>query len=118
MPRLAFGAVNLLFGSIALIPAALWIVGIPSAWPGLPALFGVAFLGLGSTAPGTLILLQVIRDAGSSYLSLVNYQVPVWAVFFGTVFLNESLPPQFLIALALILLGLFVSSKGRLPSES
>ena len=118
VPRLAFGAVNLLIGSIALIPAALWIEGIPSTWPGLPALFGVAFLGLGSTALGTLILLQVVRDAGPSYLSLVNYQVPVWAVFFGTVFLDEPLPPQFLIALALILLGLFVSSKDRLPSES
>ncbi len=34
-------------------------------------------MGLGSTALGTLILLQVIRDASPSYLSLVNYQVPV-----------------------------------------
>ena len=118
VPRLAFGAVNLLVGSIALMPAALWIEGIPTAWPGVPAVFGVAFLGLGSTALGTLILLQVIRDAGASYLSLVNYQVPVWAVFFGTVFLGETLPPQFLVALALILLGLYFSSRDRLPSGS
>ncbi len=113
VPRLPFGAVNLLVGAVVLVPVALWIEGVPSASPGLPAIFGILFLGIGSTAVGTLILMRVIRDAGASYLSLVNYQIPVWAMIFGTTLLDEPLPPQFLIALALILVGLFISNRGR-----
>ena len=48
-------------------------------------------------------------------MSLVNYQVPVWAVILGLVFLDEVVPPQFAGALALILAGLAVSQL-RLPA--
>ncbi|MCP5073240.1 MAG: EamA/RhaT family transporter, partial [Rhodobacteraceae bacterium] len=44
---------------------------------------------------------------------LVNYQVPVWAVVFGVLLLDESLPSQFLGALALILAGLAISQSRR-----
>jgi hypothetical protein len=42
-------------------------------------------------------------------MTLVNYQVPVWAVLPGLVVLGEELPPQFVGALALILGGLAIS---------
>jgi drug/metabolite transporter (DMT)-like permease len=51
----------------------------------------------------------VIQSAGPSFLGLVNYQVPVWAVLIGMVVLGEALPTQFLAALTLILAGLAVS---------
>ena len=54
----------------------------------------------------------VVRGAGPSFLTLTNYQVPVWAVIFGLVFLGEALPPPFFGALGLILAGLWVS-RGR-----
>jgi drug/metabolite transporter (DMT)-like permease len=56
-----------------------------------------------------VLLVYVIQSAGPSFLSLVNYQVPVWAVLIGMVVLGEELPPQFIVALALILAGLAVS---------
>ncbi len=56
-----------------------------------------------------MLLVYVIQSAGPSFLSLVNYQVPVWAVLIGMVVLGEDLPPQFIAALALILAGLAVS---------
>jgi drug/metabolite transporter (DMT)-like permease len=61
------------------------------------------------TALATVMLVYVVQSAGPSFMSLVNYQVPVWAVILGLVFLGEALPPQFLGALALILGGLAVS---------
>ena len=54
-----------------------------------------------------------IQNAGPSFLSLVNYQVPVFAVVFGVLLLGEELPGQFLGALAVILLGLAVSQVRR-----
>jgi drug/metabolite transporter (DMT)-like permease len=54
----------------------------------------------------------LVRRAGPPFLSLVNYQVPVWAVIIGAVILNETLPGHFLMALVVILSGLFISQLG------
>jgi len=52
---------------------------------------------------------RVITTAGSLFMSLTSYQVPIWSVLFGVLLLGEALPPQLFIALALILLGIAVS---------
>jgi drug/metabolite transporter (DMT)-like permease len=44
---------------------------------------------------------------------LVNYQVPVWAVVIGALVLDEALPGHFLMALIVILTGLFIAQLGR-----
>ena len=51
-------------------------------------------------------------------MSLVNYQVPVWAVILGMLVLSEALPGQFVLALGLILIGLAISQNWeRLKSR-
>ena len=104
----AFGAAALSVASVLLVPSALWVEGLPAS-PGATPLLAVLYLGLGPTALATLMLVRVIRSAGPSFLGLVNYQVPVWSVVFGVSFLGEHLPPQFLMALAVILGGLAIS---------
>lgn len=107
-PQMAFSSAALLIASVLLVPVALIFEGIP-AMPNQTALFGVLYLGLFPTALATVILVYVIKAAGPPFLSLVNYQVPVWAVVIGMVVLNETLPGQFVWALGLILIGLGVS---------
>ena len=107
-PYLSFAAGGLLLASFMIVPIALLVEGVP-AWPDLPALLGVLYLGLFPTALATFLLVYVIQSAGPSFMSLVNYQVPVWAILIGMVVLDEQLPPQFIGALALILAGLAVS---------
>ena len=70
---------------------------------------GLAYLAIFPTAIATILLTVLIRRAGPPFLSLVNYQVPIWAVIFGAVILDESLPGHFLLALGVILGGLFLS---------
>ena len=115
-PTLSFGTAGLLVASAISIPLALCVEGWPAS-PPLPALVGVLYLGIFPTALATIALVYVVPSAGPSFMSLVNYQVPVWAVILGLVVLDEELPPQFLGALALILFGLVISqlrvSQGR-----
>ena len=84
------------------------VEGVPSIAP-VPAMLGVTFLGLFTTAFATIILVTIINSAGPSFLSLVNYQVPIWAVVFGVGLLGETLPSQFLYALGLIISGVAIS---------
>jgi drug/metabolite transporter (DMT)-like permease len=116
-PFLSFGAGGLLVATAAILPLALGIEGWP-AEPGLPALLGLLYLGIFPTALATVMLVYVVQSAGPSFLSLVNYQVPVWAVVIGLVVLGEALPPQFLAALGLILAGVAVSQMPRARGHS
>lgn len=105
----AFGVIALIAASAMIAPVALAVEGAPH-WPGSARpVLALLYLGLGSTAAATLLLVHVIRTAGPSFLSQVNYHVPVWSVVLGAAVLSETLPPQFLIAAALILGGLALS---------
>ena len=47
-------------------------------------------------------------------MSMVNYQVPLWAIAFGVFFLREEVPTSFIAALGLIMIGLAISqSKAK-----
>ncbi len=109
---LPYSAAGLLVGTIGMVPVALYFEGIP-AIPDQPALFGIFYLGLFPTALATILLVNVITRAGPTFMSLVNYQVPIWAITFGVVFLGEKLPSSFIWALLLILFGLGVSQWKR-----
>ena len=109
---LSYSAAGLLLGTIGMVPVALYFEGLPNV-PDTSAILGVIYLGLFPTALATIMLVNVINKAGPTFMSLVNYQVPIWAVVFGIVFLNEQLPPSFLGALALILVGLSISQWRR-----
>lgn len=107
-PTLSFGAASLLVATLVSVPLALWFEAWPAA-PPWPAVAGLLYLGIFPTALATIALVYVVNAAGPTFMSLVNYQVPVWAVILGMVVLGETLPPQFLLALGLILAGLAVS---------
>lgn len=109
---IAFSTLALLLASVMILPVALLVEGVPTVMPPASALMALAYLGLLPTAFATLILVHVIRTAGPTFLTLTNYHVPVWSVIFGTLILAEPLPPQFMIALAVILLGLLISRIG------
>ncbi len=109
---LSYSAAGLLVGTIGMVPVALYFEGVPTI-PNTQATLGILYLGLFPTALATIMLVNVINKAGPSFMSLVNYQVPIWAITFGVVFLNEILPASFLSALALILVGLGISQWKR-----
>ncbi len=105
---MAFSAAALLMGALVAVPIALVVNGVPAA-PTLPALAGMLYLGVFPTALATIMLVFIVKTAGPPFLSLVNYQVPIWAVIIGMVVLKEALPSSFIWALGLILAGLAVA---------
>ena len=105
---IALAAIGLAVGAVPLLPAMLIVEGLPGASTG-EAMLAILFLGLVPTALAALLRVQVIQTAGSVFMTLVNYQVPVWSMIFGALVLSEALPLRFFAALALILTGIAVS---------
>ena len=108
VPTLVYSAYGLLIGLISIIPIALFVEG-PPTMTSVSASLAMLYLGLFPTALATLLLVWMIQTAGPTFLSLVSYQIPLWAVFFGVVVFSDPLPSSFLMALMLILVGLAIS---------
>ena len=101
---------GLVVGTLFLLPIALLIEGVPQ-WPETTALIATIYLGLFPTALATILLVGIINSAGPAFMSMVNYQVPLWAIAFGVIFLGEKVPTSFIAALGLIMLGLAISQR-------
>lgn len=111
MDQIGYSAGALLIAALVTVPGALIVEGVPQV-PQATPLLALVYLALGPTAVAALILVRTIRSAGPTFLSLVNYMVPVWAVIFGAALLSEALPASFLLAAALILSGVAISQRG------
>ncbi|MDX1656599.1 MAG: DMT family transporter, partial [Candidatus Competibacteraceae bacterium] len=96
--------------SLVMVPITPW-----DAFAGLeigtPATWAVLGLGLVCTALATVVYFALITSAGPTFLSLINYLIPLWALALGALFLGERLDWNALVALGLILLGVGLSQR-------
>ena len=113
--ELALSTGSLMVAALILTPVALIFDGLPKQ-PSFTGAMAILYLGLIPTALAFIIKVAVTRSAGPSFMTLTNYQVPVWSVVFGSLFLGEILPVTLFIALGLILLGLAITQKTILQS--
>lgn len=111
--RLALSALVLTLAAGMILPLALVVEGWPSAL-NTKSLLALLYLGALPTGVAQVLLVQVNREAGPSFFSLVNYMVPVWSVILGALVLGEALPPSLLAAMTLILVGVGMSQWGAL----
>ena len=80
-------------------------------------ILSLLFLSIFCTAIATVIYYKIIINSGPNFLSLVNYPVPIFAVFLGVTFLNEKLEISSIIALALVLIGIYISQIKKTNSQ-
>ena len=73
----------------------------------------VVLLGLFPTGLATLIYFAVIARAGPSFLSQINYLIPVWALLMGIALMNEPFSLHAFLALVVILTGIAIAGRGR-----
>ena len=105
---------------ILLIPAAL---EFPSSPPSANALASIAVLGIVCTAMAMLLMFYLVHHAGASRASVITYINPVVATLLGVLVLHEHLGIGGFVAFALILLGSWLATRGKvsrskMPSEA
>ncbi len=74
-----------------------------------PALLAIVVLGIVATALAPLLYFELVRRAGPSFLSQINYLIPVWAVLTGMIFLGEMPDWSAVAGMGLILSGIAFS---------
>ncbi|HEY1017264.1 MAG TPA: EamA family transporter [Herpetosiphonaceae bacterium] len=108
----AFG--QMFAGAILLAPLALIVDHnawqVPSA-SSLVGLLGLAVLGTGIAQ---ILYFSLVKQVGATRTSQVTYLLPLFALFWGWLFLDEPLRPDMLIGLAIVLVGV-VAVNGKWP---
>jgi drug/metabolite transporter (DMT)-like permease len=105
---------SMIGGALVLLPFA--VLQLPDEVPGWRALASVAALAVAGTALAQLAVFRMLRFHGAARLSLVTYLLPVTALAYGVLLLDERLSVAAVAGLALILPGVALGSGAlRLP---
>ena len=81
------------------------------------SLLSLFYLGLFPTAIAFVLRFHLISKAGPVFLSYVAYLIPVFAIFWGYIFLKETISQDTLIGIILILLGVFLSQRTNVQNS-
>ncbi|MBA2568572.1 MAG: DMT family transporter [Actinobacteria bacterium] len=106
--NLVLAAASIMWGAILLLPFGL--LQAPSELPGWKAVGSVAALAILGTVIGQLLFFRLIFSYGSARAALVVYLLPVTALFYGALLLDETIKVQAIVGLALILVGTALGS--------
>ena len=108
-PLMIRSAGVLISSAIIMVPLAL-IVDAP--WrlePSINGYMAMIYLGIFPTALATVVLFYLIQQRGANFVAYANFLIPIFAVFWGSMFLDEELSIQAVMALVIILGGMLVS---------
>jgi drug/metabolite transporter (DMT)-like permease len=97
-------------GAAAIMVAPLGLSQLPADVPPAKTIAAVVALGALGSGLAYLLYFAIIASAGASRAILVTYLVPAFALFYGAVFLDESITPTALVGLALILGGVALAT--------
>lgn len=112
-PRFSMLALLMLIGSAIMLPVSFWLESPLTLSPSWQAMGAVAVLAVGPTAIATLLILVIIKRQGASFLSQINFMVPLFGVLLGWLILSETLAISDWVALLIILLGVALSRRGN-----
>jgi drug/metabolite transporter (DMT)-like permease len=101
-------AASVTWGTIFLFP--LGAAQAPSHLPSWGVIASILALALPGTVAGQLIYFRMIFRYGSARASLVVYLLPVTALFYGALLLNEPITASAIVGLVLILTGTALGS--------
>lgn len=110
LPAVVFVTGSQLGAALALLPLLpFWL---PAAQPGMTVISAVVALALLSTSLAFLVYFQLLREVGATRTLTVTYLIPVFAIAWGMLFLDESLTTTMLLGCALVLLGVGLANAG------
>jgi drug/metabolite transporter (DMT)-like permease len=108
VPALATATGSQIGATLALALPALWLW--PATMPSLKAWLALIVLGTACTGLAYILFFRLIETAGPARALTVTFLVPVFALFYGAVFLGEEITQWMLICAVVIVCGVALST--------
>lgn len=107
---------QLMIGSVAMIVIA--SPTIPSAHLHFDSLAAAIALGVAASGFGYIIFYYLLNNLGGTRTSTVTFLLPVTAVFWGLVVLHEQVTVAMLVAMVVILAGVYLTTRRPRASRT
>lgn len=117
IPPLSLAFLALMIGTIILLPIALATDGMLTSLPSSTTLMALIYLGVFPTGIAYILRFYLINKVGYSAFAMSVNLIPVFGILMGVVLLGEPLRPQVILALILVLLGLYFMRSGGGPKN-
>ena len=85
---------------------------IPDDFGNIEYITAIFILGIFCTAIATIIYFQILQTSGATFISIMNYLIPIWAIIFGVIFFKEDAAWHYFIGLVIIIAGIQISQKN------
>ncbi|VTU24690.1 putative DMT superfamily transporter inner membrane protein [Variovorax sp. SRS16] len=108
VPALATATGNQIGATLLLALPAWWLW--PAHMPSLHAWLALVAVGTACTGLAYVLYFRLIESAGPARALTVTFLVPVFALFYGAVFLDEQITPWMLVCAAVIVCGVALST--------
>lgn len=112
MKPVPFTTLALGIGAFALVILAVFFEGVPKQVPGTKAMLALLWLGLFPTGLAYILRFYLVRKVGVSTFAIGMNTIPVFGIIFGAILLNEAVEVNTMIALGLVISGLFIARLG------
>ena len=107
VPSMAIATGSQLGASIGLAAPMVWFW--PNQSPSLPAWMGIAVVGVFCTGVAYVLFFRLIDKVGVTGTLTVTFLIPVFAIFYGALFLGEAVTAWMLLCGAVTLFGTALS---------
>lgn len=107
-----------LFGAIVSIPFMLYFELENRSSINFYSFISLIYLGLFPTAIAFQFRYYITKKSGPTFLSYVAYLIPVFAIFWGYLFLGEKVALNSILGILLILLGGYVGQKKLMNKKA
>ncbi len=112
-PLITRSAGVLIASALVMVPIAFFVDEPTALAPTFEGLLAMIYLGIFPTALATIALFYLIRERGANFVAYANYLIPIFAIIWGAIFLNEELSSQAGLALIVILSGMVLAHIRR-----
>ncbi len=112
LPMISTSAVTMASASIYMIPLVFFLEDPLPSEVSSASIAALLYLGIIATALAFTVRFFIIRANGAVFMSQVGYLVPLFGVFWSSLYFAEAINLQTLLSLGMILTGIAIARKG------
>ena len=103
----------LIWGTIFLIPITAFTEKPWNLNPSIDSTISLIYLGVVATGLAWLLRFRILKNNGLVFQAQVAYLIPIFGIILGYIFLKELITPRVLVAVAAVIIGIFLVKKSN-----
>ena len=103
----------LIWGTIFLIPITIFTEKPWNLNPSIDSTISLIYLGVVATGLAWLLRFRILKTNGLVFQAQVAYLIPIFGIILGYIFLKELITPKVLVAVAAVIIGIYLVKKSN-----